>query len=441
MPIEGADPAVLQDVATSFERGATTLVDIRIRLYDQISTTRWAGPDARRFGDQWERSLVPSLVSSSELLVGLAMVLRTQARQQVAASDDRGVAEEAVVDGRTDGPAAEGAVVDDGPKVDRHMDRGPSRDRPSNSTTAGITYVPVPGLDPSRQFLAYDPRGDGRAVEVFGDLMSARRIGIWVPGVGTTVTDFNDVDTLGARRLWDASHDLVMIEWLGYDPPDTIAHAAVEMASAAGPAAADLNAFVDRLRSTLPDGTERTIIIGGHSYGATVAASAATAGTSADLLVLAGAPGVPATSVDQMTLNGTPGSARSVFVASNAFDPVRAGSLIDDVADAVLHTVIATALRPPVPLPVAILSSSSIGAPHPGDHTLWSQMHTDPTGPAFGATRIASGPPKNAGLVEMLRGLRRAHSYTEGNPRALESIRRVYSSAIADRHQPAPRIR
>ena len=36
-----------------------------------------------------------------------------------------------------------------------------------------------------RQFLTFDPRGNGRIVEVFGDLVAADRIAVLVPGVAT----------------------------------------------------------------------------------------------------------------------------------------------------------------------------------------------------------------------------------------------------------------
>ncbi|MGW0434934.1 alpha/beta hydrolase [Micromonospora sp. NPDC003197] len=42
-----------------------------------------------------------------------------------------------------------------------------------------------------RNFLAFDPRGSGTAVEVLGDLTGADRIVVLVPGVATTLADFD----------------------------------------------------------------------------------------------------------------------------------------------------------------------------------------------------------------------------------------------------------
>jgi len=45
-------------------------------------------------------------------------------------------------------------------------------------------------LRPGRQILAFDPTGEGRAAEVFGNLDAARRISVVVPGVDTNVLSF-----------------------------------------------------------------------------------------------------------------------------------------------------------------------------------------------------------------------------------------------------------
>src|SRR5689334_18052955 len=42
-----------------------------------------------------------------------------------------------------------------------------------------------------RHFLFFDPAGDGKTAEVFGDLATASRIAILVPGVDTTLADFD----------------------------------------------------------------------------------------------------------------------------------------------------------------------------------------------------------------------------------------------------------
>jgi len=53
---------------------------------------------------------------------------------------------------------------------------------------AGAPYSKWAGQ--GRQFLAFDPRGNGRVVEVFGDLGAADRIVVLVPGVATRADNF-----------------------------------------------------------------------------------------------------------------------------------------------------------------------------------------------------------------------------------------------------------
>src|SRR5918998_3274382 len=48
---------------------------------------------------------------------------------------------------------------------------------------------PLPDLT-GRQILAFDPAGDGRVVEVVGDLRAADRIAVIVPGAAVTARNF-----------------------------------------------------------------------------------------------------------------------------------------------------------------------------------------------------------------------------------------------------------
>lgn len=437
MPIQGADVEALEEAAVHFERGSEVVLGAQRLLHSMTSSLGWSGPDQRRYRNEWEGRLSPMLVSSADLLTRIAGTLRIQAHEQTLASADDGrhmvgIAT-APANGRgTGGPPPTPLVPPTRPTPLARLAPPPplAAGRISERSTTGVDYLLVPGTDPRRQFLVHDPRGDGRAVEVFGDLATARRIGIWVPGVGSTIADFDDPASLGANRIVSGTDGLAMIQWLGYDPPDTIVHAAVEMGAGADRAAEDLNRFVDRLRSALPDGSRRTIIIGGHSYGAVVAATAASQGTSADTLVLAGAPGVPVRSVDEMTLNGAKGSTGSVFVAANTFDPVRVGSLADDVVDTTFHSLVTLVTHLPLP-GMSLLG----GIGHPGDHTLWSRMHTDPTGPSFGATRLSSGPGSDPSGILARLGF--SHRYTEDNPEALAAIRRIFESGPPDRDTPS----
>ncbi|MBQ1052943.1 hypothetical protein KBX50_31400 [Micromonospora sp. C51] len=135
-----------------------------------------------------------------------------------------------------------------------------------------------------RQFLAFDPHGDGRAVEVLGDLASADRVVVLVPGVGTRLADFDRglggvprrAPAQQARDLRAALHAadpharVAVLAWLGYDPPDGIATAATPVAARRG--ADQLGDHLRTLAGQLP-ATRITLV--GHSYGALVVGLAA----------------------------------------------------------------------------------------------------------------------------------------------------------------------
>ena len=136
-----------------------------------------------------------------------------------------------------------------------------------------------------RQILAFDDRGDGRIVEVLGDLEAAARVVILVPGVDDNLADF-DTGHGGvqrralawqARRLAEQIHDLdptapvAVLAWLGYDPPEGVRREALlENRAAAGADA--LDHFIAGLVLARPN---RSVAVIGHSYGSTVAGLAA----------------------------------------------------------------------------------------------------------------------------------------------------------------------
>lgn len=136
-----------------------------------------------------------------------------------------------------------------------------------------------------RTFLLFDPARDGFAAEVLGDLSTADRIAVLVPGVGTTLADFDRglggvarrAPAVQARNLHAALREhapdrrVAVVAWLGYDPPGGWGLAvATEDRAAAGAAA--LTAFVRGLAVLRPAASVTLI---GHSYGSVVLGLAA----------------------------------------------------------------------------------------------------------------------------------------------------------------------
>lgn len=129
-----------------------------------------------------------------------------------------------------------------------------------------------------RSFLSFDPRGDGLAVEVLGDFGTADRIAVLVPGVDSTLRDFDRglggvsrrAPAAQARALYDevSTADpgarVAVLAWLGYDPPNGLGRAAAREETARIGAAA----LVDVVRTLARHRPAATVTLIGHSYGA-----------------------------------------------------------------------------------------------------------------------------------------------------------------------------
>jgi hypothetical protein len=135
------------------------------------------------------------------------------------------------------------------------------------------------------QFLLFDPRGQGHVAEVFGDLSTAQRIAVLVPGAGNRADNFwHGVGGKSFRSPARQGHALYLraaqfgpierfavVVWLGYDPPSSInVTAAREDRARAGAAA--LLRFVAGLSVVRP---QATLALLGYSYGSTVIGLAA----------------------------------------------------------------------------------------------------------------------------------------------------------------------
>jgi pimeloyl-ACP methyl ester carboxylesterase len=152
-----------------------------------------------------------------------------------------------------------------------------------------------------RDFLSYD-QGRGTAVEAVGDLDTATRVAVLVPGVGTRLADFDrglggvarrapaaQARTLYTRmRAVNPAARVAVVAWLGYLPPSGLNLDAIrEEGARAG--AGTLVAFVRTLLARRP-GAAVTLV--GHSYGALLVGLAARRLPQVHDLVVMGAPGI-----------------------------------------------------------------------------------------------------------------------------------------------------
>ncbi|MEU8432349.1 alpha/beta hydrolase [Streptomyces sp. NPDC029216] len=153
------------------------------------------------------------------------------------------------------------------------------------------------------RFLDFDGRGPGRAVEVFGDLGTADRIAVLVPGSDTTLDTyrrFRDGALSLHRRLAEEHPRSAVVAWLGYDTPGTVS-TTVLTADRADLAAAELGPFLSRLQGLA--GADARISLLCHSYGSVVCARTATGPRVTDI-ALFGSPGTGSASAAELPAGG-----------------------------------------------------------------------------------------------------------------------------------------
>lgn len=173
-----------------------------------------------------------------------------------------------------------------------------------------------------RRFLLIDPVGDGRAVEVFGDLAGARYIAVVVPGMGTDLEGF-DAFTGRVRAIHDRATPLgggevATIAWLGYDPPDGFVADGSELAAAISDGRARAGGEeLAALIGELPAARDRMVTLIGHSYGSTTAMAAVLEGADVDRVIVAGSPGVIVGGASDPALDGI-----DLFSMAAAGDPI-----------------------------------------------------------------------------------------------------------------------
>lgn len=149
------------------------------------------------------------------------------------------------------------------------------------------------------RFLAFDGRGKGRAVEVFGTLEGADRVAVLVPGSDTTLDTYQRfrAGAVALQQRLAAEHPRsAVVAWLGYDTPGTVS-TTVLTTDRADAAAAELGPFLDGLRGLSGPGARLSLLC--HSYGSVVCARTATGPAVTDV-ALFGSPGTGARSAREL---------------------------------------------------------------------------------------------------------------------------------------------
>jgi hypothetical protein len=144
--------------------------------------------------------------------------------------------------------------------------------------------------------LGIDHRGDGQAVVSVGNPDLARHVRVLVPGIRTTLDDMGgQIDRAAVLRQTaddftpNATGDVAVVAWLGYDTPGLLDARSGRSADAAAPA---LDRFIDGVHAAQTVDGERRVVA--HSYGSTVVGVAASRGDGLAVndIVVAGSPGM-----------------------------------------------------------------------------------------------------------------------------------------------------
>jgi hypothetical protein len=186
-------------------------------------------------------------------------------------------------------------------------------------------------LSEGRQILTFDPQGDGRVAEVFGDLDEAGYVGVIVPGIANDIDNFGPLDGGGfrahAEQLYEEAvrlePDVATIAWLGYDTPDG---AGAALRRSADDGHRHLIAFTEGLAAA---NSRPHLTIIGHSYGSLVTGMAAGAGLAVDDVVFVGSPGTSLARASDAVIE----SGGRVWAGLAHRDPIGAG--IDPLPDSV----------------------------------------------------------------------------------------------------------
>jgi hypothetical protein len=163
---------------------------------------------------------------------------------------------------------------------DAMTDAGMSMDQAKHALRVNAQLQPIDGVKADAvHLLAYVPGADdnnGRAAVVFGDVDGAENVAVCVPGLNSTLGNFQNVSG-DARTLFIAAHtadpsmQTAVIAWQGYNAPNFHEVGSQDKAEIGSKLlAADVNA----LRVTHDGAIKGKLTVVAHSYGSTTASLA-----------------------------------------------------------------------------------------------------------------------------------------------------------------------
>lgn len=171
--------------------------------------------------------------------------------------------------------------------------------------SAAQALVPADLRRAGRTYLRADDRGDGRLVEVLGDLSTAQHVVVLIPGMTNELSNYETQLRPKAVALYDEARRqappgqrVAVIAWLGYNTPDGDSPGLVDAATSGAARTAARQLRTD-LRSLIANGMRAHVTVVGHSYGSVVVGRAMRDGDGplpVDDVVVVGSPGMDAPS-------------------------------------------------------------------------------------------------------------------------------------------------
>jgi Alpha/beta hydrolase len=153
--------------------------------------------------------------------------------------------------------------------------------------------------DPTATYLRADGTGDGRVVQVFGDLVSAQHIIFFVPGMDNEINDYRGSLQRRAQsvlaemqRQAGPGVPVAVVAWLGYDTPDYTPVRLVTQAATSNKARDGARALEADIACARLQNPSAHITVLAHSYGTVVLAEAMQRGLKVSDAIAVGSPGM-----------------------------------------------------------------------------------------------------------------------------------------------------